>query len=705
MINKFKHNAAMCFLWFSAILFCLPLFGQNLNPGLSDNDKLSLVTRLVSRIIAKNHYRQHPLDKKISSQIFDDFFKRLDENKTFFTSEDIESFEPYRLLLADMIEQGNFEFPLKVYELFLGRFREYRDYSEKMLGEDFDFSKDEEFIIDRRKMPRAKDMAELREEWRKKLKNEVLTFRLMERAQQEVHAENLKKDENAIALPVKSPEDKIKRRLRDIYNVLSQRNRFDILAEFLSCVSQTYGPHSSYFSPREEEDFNINMSLSLEGIGATLSSEDGYTKVVQLVPGGPAAKDGRLQAGDKIIAVAQEGEAPVDIIDMSVSNVVKLIRGKEGTKVVLSVLTKKGAGVPESIEITRAKVELKESEAAGVVKMIKTPDGKEFKAGIITLPRFYIDFKAAAQGDPNYKSSTRDIKKILEKFAIAKVDGVIMDLRFNGGGSLAEAITLTGLFIKDGPIVQVRAYNRNVVVKNDPDSAIDYAGPLVVLTNKMTSSAAEIFAGAIKDYKRGILVGDTRTYGKGTVLEVVELSNLLRYVNQEFPAGSLKFESAVFYRINGSSTQELGITPDLVLPSMTEHMEIGEMYSDNHLPWDSINNVNHDIYDENLDKYIEDLKKASSSRIGESTDFRRIQENIELYQKYKDRKSVSLNEKVRWAEYKQEKKAADAQEKVYGEMNETNSEEDKKDTNATDPVIKEAVFVLNDYIEIKKSQK
>ena len=458
------------------------------------------------------------------------------------------------------------------------------------------------------------------------------------------------------------------------------------------------------------------MSLSLEGIGATLSSEDGYTKVVQLVPGGPAAKDGRLQAGDKIIAVAQEGEAPVDIIDMSVSNVVKLIRGKEGitfnteyasegTKVVLSVLTKKGAGVPESIEITRAKVELKESEAAGVVKMIKTPDGKEFKAGIITLPRFYIDFKAAAQGDPNYKSSTRDIKKILEKFAIAKVDGVIMDLRFNGGGSLAEAITLTGLFIKDGPIVQVRAYNRNVVVKNDPDSAIDYAGPLVVLTNKMTSSAAEIFAGAIKDYKRGILVGDTRTYGKGTVLEVVELSNLLRYVNQEFPAGSLKFESAVFYRINGSSTQELGITPDLVLPSMTEHMEIGEMYSDNHLPWDSINNVNHDIYDENLDKYIEDLKKASSSRIGESTDFRRIQENIELYQKYKDRKSVSLNEKVRWAEYKQEKKAADAQEKVYGEMSETNSEEDKKDINATDPVIKEAVFVLNDYIEIKKSQK
>lgn len=700
--KKFKHTVAMGFLWFAAILFCLPLFGQNLNSELTENDKLSLITRLVSRIIAKNHYRQHPLNDTISAQIFDDYFKRLDGNKTFFTAKDIQKFKPYSLLLDDMIEKGNFQFAFEVYDLFLKRFSEYRAFSEKLLDDGFDFTVDEEFVMDRRNLPPPENLQELHEIWRKKLKNDVLTFRLMARAQKEIDEENLKKNPKAVVIKMESPEEKIRRRLRDVYNSLSQRDRFDILSEFLSCVSQTYGPHSSYFSPREEEDFNISMSLSLEGIGATLSSEDGYTKVVQLVPGGPAAKDGRLQADDKIIAVAQEGEPPVDIIDMSVSNVVKLIRGKENTKVILSVLKKSGGGVPENIELTRAKVELKESEASGVVKMIATPDGKEFKAGVITLPRFYIDFKGAAEGNPNYKSSTRDIKKILEKFATAKVDGVIMDLRFNGGGSLAEAISLTGLFIKDGPIVQVRAYNRNVAVKNDPDSNIDYAGPLVVLTNKMTSSAAEIFTGAIKDYKRGIVIGDTRTYGKGTVLEVVELGSLLRYVNQEFPAGSLKFESAVFYRVNGSSTQALGVTPDVVLPSLTEHMEIGEMYSDNHLPWDAIDAVKHEIFEPELDKFIPELKKLSSARIAKSEDFRKIQDRIELYRKYKDRKSVSLNEKARWVEYQQEKKANEAQELVYGEMEEKNNvkvEEPAK----IDPVIKEAVFVLSDLMRLKLS--
>ncbi len=695
----FMRHFAMYFLAVAAALYCWPLFSQGNKAELSENDKLSLVTRLTARIISNNHYRQHPLNDEISSQIFDDFFKRLDSNRTFFTQEDVKEFEPYRFLLDDMIEQGNYEFPFKVYERFVKRFTEYQDYAIKALDKGFDFSKDEEYIMDRRDLPRAANAKELEDIWRQKLKNEVLTFRLMSRAQAEADAANKEKDKDAVAIQLKSPEEKIKSRLRIIYNDISQKEKFDILAEFLSCVAQTYGPHSGYFSPREEEEFNIGMKLSLEGIGATLSSEDGYTKIVQLVAGGPAAKDGRLQAEDRIIAVAQEGEAPVDVIDMSLSNVVKMIRGKENTKVILTVLSKKGGGVPVNVELTRGKVELKESEAAGRIEVVKQPDGKEFKIGFITLPRFYIDFKGAFEGQKDFKSSTTDVKRILDRFNAEKVDGVVMDLRFNGGGSLREAITLTGLFIKSGPIVQVRSSNRKVQVSDDPDPEIVYSGPLAVLTNKMTSSAAEIFAGAIKDYKRGILVGDTRTYGKGTVLEVYELKNVIRYINQEFNAGSLKFENAVFYRVNGSSTQQLGVVPDIVLPSMTENMEIGEMYSDNHLPWDYIDPVQHDIYDANLDKAIPELKKHSVQRIESSPDFKKLNESIDLFKKYKDRKSVSLNEAKRWAEYQKEKKVTEEQEKVYMDA----MEQGEKGSAKFDPVADEAIYILYDYTKLKNA--
>lgn len=696
--NIFMRHFAMYFLALAAALYCWPLFSQGVKVELSEDDKFSLVTRLTARIIGRNHYRQHPLNDEISSQIFDDFFKRLDPNKTFFTQDDIKEFEPYRYLLDDMIEKGNFEFPFKVYERFVRRMTEYQNYCFEQLARGFDFTRDEEYVTDRRDLPRPINENELREIWRLKLKNELLTFRLMARAQQELDAANKEKNESAVAIQMKSPEEKIQSRLKTIYNEVSRKEKFDILGEYLSCVTKTYGPHSGYFSPREEEDFNIGMRLSLEGIGATLSSEDGYTKVVQLVPDGPAAKDGRLQPEDKIIAVAQEGEAPVDVIDMPLNNVVKMVRGKVDTKVTLTVLTKQGGGVPVNIEITRTKVELKEREAAGRVETMKLPDGREFKIGYITLPRFYIDFKGAFEGQADYKSSTTDVRKILERFKAENVDGVVMDMRFNGGGSLREAITLTGLLIKDGPIVQVRSSNRKVVVNEDPDAEIVYDGPLVVLTSKMTSSAAEIFAGAIKDYKRGILVGDSRTYGKGTVLEVFELRNLLKFINQEFNAGSLTFENAVFYRVNGSSTQQLGVVPDIVLASMTEHMDIGESFNDNHLPWDSIDPVEHDIYDAELDKHLSVLKGKSLERVARSAEFKKLQESIELFKRYKDRKSFSLNEEKRWAEYKKEQRAVEEQEKIYLEA----SEQSEKDTAKFDPVADEAARILCDYRQLKE---
>jgi len=687
------------------VIAALPVIGQA--KELAEDDKLSLITRLTAGIIASNHYRQHPLNNQISSQIFDEYFKYLDPAKMYFTQEDVKSFEKYRFYLDDLIQKGNNEFAFSVYDLYVKRLAMYRQYCEKRLSGKFDFTQDESFVIDRTKAPRAANMEELQGIWDKKLKNDLLYFRLMKRAMTEESkaakdnpkdAKSVKKD-NAAIWDNHSPEEKIKRRLRDISNEVAQKNKYDILGLFLTCMAQTYGPHSSYLSPREEEDFDIAMKLSLFGIGAVLTSDDGYTKVVKIIPGGPASKDGRLKEEDKIIAVSQEGGEPVDIIDMSLSNVVNIIRGPEKSKVTLSVLSGKkgGSTVPQNITLVRDKVEIKNSEASGVIKPVKHSDGTVGKVGVITLNNFYMDFQGAQNGEPEYRSSTRDVKKILDGFNKENIDGLIVDMRSNGGGSLVEAITLSGLFIEKGPIVQIRQSNRDVTTKYDPDTAIHYKGPMIVLINKMTSSAAEIFTGAMKDYRRAIIIGDSRTYGKGTVLDVVQLARPLSIVNQDFPAGSVKFESAVFYRANGSSTQQLGITPDIIFPSITETMKIGEIFSDNHLPWDAIKEVPHDIYDKNIEKALPELQKKSAARLKNDVKFKVLKENIDIFNKYKDRTAVSLNEEKRWIEYIKEKKVFEEQEKLLPHDEKTDSKKDKPEE--SDFLIDESINILYDYIK------
>jgi carboxyl-terminal processing protease len=678
---------------------------------LTEDQRLLIITKLASRLISGSHYRQHALDNKISSQIFDEYFKLLDPNKLYFTQQDIKAFEKYRYYLDDLTQMGNTDFAFEVYKLYLRRLKEYRLYAEAKLKKGFDFNKDEYFSVDRRKLPRAANMDELKDVWRKKLKNDMLYFILMKKAinmpNDEENGKDGKKKEEKAALKKlwdkRTPQEKILKRLRDIYNEMSQKDKVDILGFYLTCLAQTYGPHSSYFPPKEEEDFDINMKLSLVGIGAVLTSDDGYTKVVRIIPGGPAGRDGRLKPEDRIIAVAQEDGEPVDIIDMSISKVVKLIRGEKGTKVILTVLpgSKGRNAVPVSITLVRDKVELKSSEASGKIRKVKRKDGSVMKVGIITLPRFYLDFQAAFRGDPNFKSSSRDVANILKSFSKEDVDGVIMDLRSNGGGSLREAINLTGLFIRKGPIVQVRQSDRNVSVKYDPDPEIHYSGPLLVMVNKLTSSAAEIFTGAIKDYKRGIVVGDTRTYGKGTVLDVIKLDRLLRYVNQKFPAGTVKFESAVFYRVNGSSTQQLGVVPDIILPSFTEYMEIGELFNDNHLPWDAINQVPHDNYDKDLDRFVREAKRRSADRLKQNPEFKVLKKNIQLFNKYKKRTQISLNEKKRWAEYLEEKKILEANQKFMKNISGNDDGAKEKDS---DFYIDESINILRDYVDFKKGR-
>ncbi len=665
-----------------------------------EKEQLELITRMTAAILTRNHYRQHPLDNEFSIKIFNEYFRLLDPNDIFFTQDDIKSFGKYKLYLDDLTVAGDYSFAFKVYDLYIKRFEQYRKFAEASMKKGFNFSKDEYIEIDRSKSKkRPVNKTELHEAWRKKIKNDVLYFRLMDRAMKEDKNNDKDKKKVHASWSRQTAEEKIQHRLHDIANEIEKRDKLGILGLYLTAVAQVYGPHSNYMTPKQEQDFNIDMKLSLSGIGALLGIEDGFTKVVKLIPGGPAEKGGELKGEDRIIAVAQDGGEPVNIIDMPISKVVNLIRGKKGTKVILTVLPgDKGINaVPKQIAIVRDVVKLKDSEAKGEIKEITGPDGSKKKLGIISLSRFYIDFKAAHAGDPNYKSSTRDVAKILENFNKKKVDGVIMDMRSNGGGSLMEAISLSGLFIRSGPVVQVRGANENVSVKEDPDPAIQYSGPLMVLTNKLTSSAAEIFTGAIKDYNRGIIVGDSRTYGKGTVLDVYELNDLLRYMGKKFPGGTLKFETALFFRVNGSSTQKIGIKPHIFIDSVTEAMEVGEEHNRHSVPWARISSVEHEDFDSKLPDKIKTLLDASRKRCAGNPKFKIRERDLKTFRDYKKRKVVSLNEEKRWLEYKKQKKVQEEQSKLL-------EDDAEKDDKNEDLFMDEAVQIMRDYMFMPQSK-
>ncbi len=672
--------------------------------------ELRLITQMTAQLFAASHYRKQPLDEKLSARLFDEYFNSLDPNRMFFTRQDVERFAPYRETLSAALQRGDSTFAFQVYDLYRERNREFRAFAEKRLKQPFDFSADEVYVTDRRKLPRVADRAALEKLWEQRLKNDILYYRLFDRAMEEAEEEkktkNAAKDKEAKDKEAlrevakkwagKTPAEKVLKRLRDITNSLENSDRIDILGLYLNALAQVYGPHSNYLSPKLDEDFEIGMKLSLTGIGATLTSDDGYIKIVAIVPGGPAALDGRLKVEDRIIAVTQENGDIVDVIDMPVDKAVKYIRGPKDSKVTLTVLPgEKGKNaVPENITITRDTVKLVESEAKGEVRSIRRPDGRgEIRIGIITLPSFYMDFDTAYRGDPNYKSCTRDVKRILEKFKKEGIDAVVMDMRRNGGGSLPEAITLSGLFIKTGPVVQIRTGDRRIQVKSDNDPAIAYAGPLVILTSKLSASAAEIFTAALRDCGRALVVGDSRTFGKGTVLDVVPLERYLKFVGRNFPAGSATYETAMFYRTAGGSVQQLGIEPDIQLPSLTEQMEVGEMFMENHLPWDSIKPVPREIVNPGLTSCLPALKAASAKRIAADPEYQTLLRRIELFKRYKDRKEVSLNEAKRWKEYREEKAIQEESERLYEEQAGVSG---KSDSAKLDPVLNEAVNIAGD---------
>ncbi|MDD3885400.1 MAG: carboxy terminal-processing peptidase [Victivallaceae bacterium] len=684
-------------LFFIVALLLCGAAGWSKSAKVYSDEDLRTIAAMTAEILETNHFKQRLIDEKMSGALFDGYLKTLDPNRIFFTQRDVDRFLPMRSDLGDKLSKGDASFAFAVYDILRKRHHAYREFAERRLATPFDFSGDEDFLLDRSEAPRAADSKDLPALWEKQLKNDVLSYRLLDRAMNEAAEKEKKSDRTSRIEAIwrgKTPEERLLRRLRDVGNDIDQREPVEVLGVYLNTLAQLYGPHSNYMPPAIDEDFGIGMSLSLTGIGATLSSDDGYIKVVSVVPGGPAAVDGRLKAGDRIVAVTQQDGSTTDVIDMPVSKAVKFIRGDVGTKVTLTVLPgEKGRGaVPVQYVIVRDRVRLVDSEAKGEVREIALPDGAKIKVGLITLPGFYGDYAAERKGDKNYKSCSHDVRRILEKFNSDKVGAVVIDIRRNGGGFLLEAIRLTGLFITTGPVVQVQTGNRKVQVESDDDASVAYTGPLVILESKMSASSSEIFSAAIRDLGRGLVVGDSRTFGKGTVLSVVPFDRYPGFFGKKLDGGSATYETAMFYRPSGGSVQQLGIEADIRIPSLTESMDIGEMFLDNHLPWNSINALHFRRVDGDLDFKAELLRKSSEKRVAANPEFAMIRRRAELFRKFKDRKTVSLNEQKRWSDYGVEKELQDATERLYGDGDEAAAR-----ARQADPVLDEAVNIAAEY--------
>ena len=700
----------------------LPFFSGNISHAEKDKKQVKVakkievetkhaqIARLAAGIIANHHYQKAQFDDSISKKLYQQYFKKLDPQKYYFTQADIDQFAEYETKLDDDVYSGNLDFAYTLYDLLKERATQYENFAKVQLEKGFDFNKKEEFFSNRAKAKWAKDMTELRDIWRKRVKSDVLYWRLVDKARKEQSEKNESKKANKNnkdekAFYAKTPAQRVIKRISMSRHYLTDKDAFDVLQLFLSSLTNIYDPHSDYMSPSTQSDFQVSMSLSLVGIGAVLQQDlNGYTKIVKLIKGGPAAKEKLLKAGDKIIAVGQsKEEQPVDIIDMPLNNVVKLIRGKKNTDVYLTVLPAEGTMKPKVIKITRNKVEIKDSAASGKVLKLKDNQGKEVNIGVINVPSFYRNNAGFSRGEDNFKSLSRDVRNILEDFNKQNIAGVILDLRLNGGGSLEEAIDLTGLFIEAGPVVQIRGSKGNITGAESRSDEATFKKPIVILQSKLSASASEIFAGALQDYKRAVLVGDKTTHGKGTVQTVFGLNPLVRYVGLNFDAGALKYTTAKFYRISGGSTQNLGVSSDIIIPSFTAVISEGEKDLDYALEWDSISEQKHKIYDKDLAKKIAVLKKKSAERIKDSKKFQELEKEIKRVEELKNKTSISLNEKTRWKEYKAEKDLEEQQTKIFKSAQNANKD---AENNEKDLQLNEAEKIIIDYLSLinKKSK-
>ena len=618
----------------------------------------SNIARLVARILVQNHYLQQPLDNAVAGKFLDRYVEVLDNLHMHFLQSDLNDFEQYRTTLDDLTyNKGDTKPAREIFAVFLKRLEQRVRYVADLLDtEKFDFTGNDRYNLNRKEAPRPKDLAEAKQTWRQHLRYEIL--------QEKLNKE--KPDEIA---------KKITRRYARVLRMYQDLDNGDIFEIYLSALTHVYDPHSDYMGKSSLDTFSINMSLSLYGIGALLQSEDGYCKIKELVPGGPAAQSKKLKPNDRIIAVAQGENEPVDVVDTPLKKVVDMIRGPKGTVVNLTIIPADAADPSNRKLITLVRDEIKLEDQEAKAKIIDLPDNqtKHVRLGVIDLPSFYATFDR--KGDSEPKSTTVDVTKLLRKLKREKVDGIVLDLRRNGGGSLEEAINLTGLFIKEGPVVQVKDHNGKVAVDADTDPTVLYDGPLIVLTSRFSASASEILAGALQDYGRALIVGDSSTHGKGTVQSLIKLDPFVQRASARAVdnPGAVKLTIRKFYRASGASTQLKGVVPDMVLPSANNFAEVGEASLENPLPWDTIRSASYDRLNL-IQPLLPELQKRSAKRLETDQDFVYLQEDIDQYRKLLADKTVSLNEEQRLKE-KQEsearQKARQAELKARPEIGET----------------------------------
>ncbi|HEX4144051.1 MAG TPA: carboxy terminal-processing peptidase [Pirellulales bacterium] len=687
------------------------------------------ITQAVTQKLQIDHLSHRRLDDEMSQRWLKNYIKDLDPLKVYFTQSDIDEFEQHKDDLDDWARQHDIrliQFGHSIFQRFLVRIEQRVKLVDELLAEKLDFTTDENMVIEPDAAVFAHNDAEVRDLWRKRVKYDLLGLKAKAADAKEAEArkaagKNAKdkpSDDAAPGGPVLggdeepavarksaadksaddklTPSEKVSRRYHSLAKRWRQTDNIELLERYLTALTTSYDPHSSYMAPDSTTDFDIQMKLTLDGIGASLqATPEGDTVIQKIIPGGAADKDKRLMKDDKVLGVGQgESGEIVDVSDMKLRDVVKLIRGERGTTVRLKVLPAH-AVEPKIYNIVRAKVELTESEARSqIIEAGRKPGGAPYKIGVIDLPSFYMDMEGF-RDDPtgNYKSTTRDVARLLEKFNNDKVDAVVLDLRRNGGGSLTESINMTGLFIDSGPVVQIKDSDKRVQHYDDPERGMLWSGPLVVLTSKFSASASEIFAGAIQDYHRGLVVGDTSTHGKGTVQSLQDISKDLFHVPNARPLGSLKVTIQQFYRPNGDSTQNRGVLADVELPSITSHLDIGESSYDYALKFDHVPQVPYRPYDLVKSEMVQGLKANSTKRCEESKDFVKLGKKIARYEDQKNRKNVSLNEKVfmaEWAEINADKE----QEKEMEEINDPNRPVFDTDSFYS----KEIVAVTLDYI-------
>ncbi|QRR03430.1 carboxy terminal-processing peptidase [Dyadobacter sandarakinus] len=647
---------------------------------------------LTTRILSGYHYRKTKLNDSLSAAIFDKYIDAIDHGKLYYLSSDIKDFDQYKNSFDDYLLNQELDVPFQMYNVFRKRYKERSEYIQTLLKEPkpFDFTADESMDTDREKAAWATNTNQLNDTWRKYLKSEALDLKLSGKADTAV---------------ISTLRDRYKTRDRALGRIRTEQ----VFQMFMNAYAESMDPHTSYMAPTSADRFKQEMSQSLEGIGALLREEDNYIKIVEVIPGGPAFKGKQLKKEDKIVAVAQGDEGKmVDIVGWFVDDAVKLIKGPKSTVVRLQVISADAlpGAAPKEYRLVREKIKLEEQRAKSEIVSINSGN-KAYKIGVIDIPLFYRDFEGAQHREKEFSSTTRDVQKLIGELQQANVDGVVIDLRNNGGGSLTEAVSLTGLFINRGPVVQVKEGQGEIEVQSDNDPTIAYDGPMAVMVNRFSASASEIFAAAIQDYKRGLIVGE-QTYGKGTVQTLIDLNQWVPKETDQL--GQVKLTVAKFYRINGSSTQLKGVVPDLELPTAFKVNEYGEGSQPSALPWDQIASSKYELTNKVNPKIIEQVKDKYSQRLKTDGELKTLVKTLAEFKEARENKVVSLQESKRKAERDEAEKKRAAMKQI-GEDNVT-GEDDEEETTASqtpkevkkkqDIYLTETGRMLVDYIIVAK---